>query len=204
MMVVMGIFGALGGWLLLSWVDYLPRFSPNFSSTKRQEWDGLRFFVPLLGAALMILLYATNGFSSHFLVLAMGCAYFLLIALIDLKYRLVLNLMTYPAIILVILAGVLGQPDQLLPILLGGGFAFGIFYLTALLRPGDLGMGDVKLAALLGVLFGFPNVLYALLIGGGVGAAVALFLLLRQHGTKFTMPYAPFLCVGAVVVLLYV
>lgn len=128
--------------------------------------------------------------------------FFALIAIIDLKYRLVLNIVTYPAIVIVLLGNLLVLQADPRHILLGGGLAFGIFFLTAWLRPDDLGWGDVKLAALLGFAFGFPQILWALLVGGGLGAVVAL-LLLRQHDKKHTIPYAPFLCLGAMIALLY-
>lgn len=85
--------------------------------------------------------------------------------------------------------------------LLGAGFAFFIFFMTARLKPGQLGMGDVKLATLIGFGFGFPGVLIALVIGAGAGALAAVWLLARKSSTSRTIPYAPFLCLGALAVL---
>ncbi|MCA9973983.1 MAG: prepilin peptidase [Anaerolineales bacterium] len=126
-----------------------------------------------------------------------------LISLIDLKYRLVPNLLVYPALVVVLLHHLLLRPYSLAALLLGGGMAFAIFALTAWLRPGDLGGGDVKLATLIGFAFGFPDVLWALILGIGLGGAAAILLFLRTRNLKLHIPYAPFLCLGAWIALLY-
>jgi prepilin signal peptidase PulO-like enzyme (type II secretory pathway) len=67
-----------------------------------------------------------------------------------------------------------------------------------------MGLGDVKLAALIGLVVGFPSILLALflsfVVGGAVGAAG---LLARRIGTKDALPFAPFLAMGGMVALLY-
>ncbi len=74
--------------------------------------------------------------------------------------------------------------------------------MTAWLQPGNLGGGDIKLALVMGALFGFPSVLLALLVGVGTGA-IAAILLLRGKGKTAKMAYAPYLCLGAFVILLF-
>jgi leader peptidase (prepilin peptidase)/N-methyltransferase len=67
-----------------------------------------------------------------------------------------------------------------------------------------VGGGDIKLAALIGFALGFPEVLWALLVGIGSGGLVALFLLWTRRGDRQTrIAYAPFLCLGAMVALLF-
>ncbi|KAB2852288.1 MAG: prepilin peptidase, partial [Anaerolineae bacterium] len=129
-----------------------------------------------------------------------GFIFFLLTAIIDFKYRLVLNIMVYPAILIVTAARLLAGAE-IMPLLFGGGLAFGVFYLTS--RLSELGGGDIKLALLMGVLFGFPQILWALILATGIGALIAVGLWLWQHNAKFTMPYAPFMCFGAILALLY-
>jgi leader peptidase (prepilin peptidase)/N-methyltransferase len=123
----------------------------------------------------------------------------LLIALIDLKYRLVLNLVIYPAILLMLMVHVLALHQNILQVALGGVLAFGMFALVAWLRPSQLGGGDIKLAALVGIAFGFPHVLWVLLGAALASAAfIAYVLVTRQATLKTRMPYAPFLCAGAI------
>jgi prepilin signal peptidase PulO-like enzyme (type II secretory pathway) len=74
-----------------------------------------------------------------------------------------------------------------------------------------LGGGDVKLALLIGLALGFPTVLWALLVGVGSGAVTAVTLLIisrrqpqkQAWNRKSQIPYAPFLCLGAIIALLY-
>lgn len=228
MLILSVILGLLVG-VLLNWAsDYLVRFSasaqPLSASSPRpitsalwqsaafrlahktalpKDWK-LHIGVELLNAAAFGFLYQKYGVSTDLLFYALIFCFLLIIAEVDLKYRLVLNVLTYPAMATVVIGQLLAARHSVLSMLLGGGLAFGIFFLTMRLRPGDLGGGDVKLGTLLGLAFGFPGVLWALLAGAGSGAIVAIVLSLRRRtDDKFYFPYAPFLCFGAMVALLY-
>lgn len=135
------------------------------------------------------------------LFLWIASAFFVVIAVIDMRRRIIPNALVYPAILITLALRLLVLRDDPRGVLLGGVLAFGVFALTAYLKPGGIGGGDTKLAALIGFLFGFPGVLYALLIGGTAGALVAVTLLVRGKTKDFGLPYAPFLCAGALVVL---
>jgi len=77
--------------------------------------------------------------------------------------------------------------------LVGGG----LFVLVALARRGAMGVGDVKLAAALGAVLGYPVILQGLFLGvlaGGGGAA--LLLATGRLTRKDTMAYAPYLALG--------
>lgn len=151
--------------------------------------------------AVMVALYLIYGSTAQMGTVAVAAVYFTTIALIDLRYRYVLNIFVYPALVLVILLHTLsGTPPA--SFLMGGLFALVIFYGTATLSPGSLGMGDVKLAVLIGLILGFPGVLVGLLIGTGAGGVVAVGLLLRRHSRHLTIPYAPCLCLGVMVTLI--
>jgi prepilin signal peptidase PulO-like enzyme (type II secretory pathway) len=228
-MVAAGI-GIGVGWLIGLLSNYLPRFSmsdeipsevaelhlpavaqllttrPNQwrGLPDQRQWFGLHLAVEGLCAVGAVVLVQRLGLTGEMVGIASGLTFFLLIALIDTKYQLVLNILTYPAIVLVVIAHVVIIRGDLLPMLLGGAFAFTIFFLTAWLRPGDIGGGDIKLAALLGLMFGFPGILWVLIVGVGLGGVVAVTLLLTQRfGAKSYMAYAPFLCLGGAVALLY-
>jgi leader peptidase (prepilin peptidase)/N-methyltransferase len=77
----------------------------------------------------------------------------------------------------------------------------GAFLVVAWLGRGAMGMGDVKLAAALGALLGFPLIVPGLLLGTLAGGLVALALLVtRRAGRKDTMAYGPYLALGAWIV----
>jgi leader peptidase (prepilin peptidase)/N-methyltransferase len=119
-----------------------------------------------------------------------------------LRFR-VPNVITYPAIIAALAASVLmpggNVADAALAALAAGGF----FLLAALVNPGGLGLGDVKLAALIGAGLGLQIAAQALFWGIIIAAVVmalmwAVHLVTRKQG----VPYAPFLSLAAIVLML--
>jgi leader peptidase (prepilin peptidase)/N-methyltransferase len=125
------------------------------------------------------------------------------ITLIDLDHRIIPNKLTLlgavaaPAIVLAV------APDDLAEHLIAGVAAGGFFLLAVLAYPRGMGMGDVKLAAVLGLFLGRavgPAVFVALLSGTLVGAAVIARKGARE-GRKTAVPFGPFLALGAVVAL---
>jgi prepilin signal peptidase PulO-like enzyme (type II secretory pathway) len=120
-----------------------------------------------------------------------------------LRYR-VPNVITYPSIVLALLAALV-MPDAdlkgaVIAALLGGG----MFLLLAIVTRGGLGLGDVKLAILIGVMLGLPGAYLALFYGvvaGGLGIFL-LFAIGVVH-RKEPVPYAPFLAVAAIAVALF-
>jgi prepilin signal peptidase PulO-like enzyme (type II secretory pathway) len=193
--------------------DLLPRLSANGRANLSEAPCPLHLFAAqwrwLHGASLALSagFYAYLGWhygpTRQSLLLGGLYAFLLLITLIDLKYRLVLNALTYPALALTLAAQVGLHRSEIGAALIGAGLAFSIFALAAFLRPGDLGGGDVKLAALIGLWFGFPSALWALLVGIGTGGVAMVSLALAKRERRITMPYAPFLCLGALAALLY-
>jgi len=154
--------------------------------------------VELSTALLFAYLWEHFGPSWRLLWLALTGSFFSLIALIDLKYRLVLNVLIYPAAAVVMLFRSVPPGRDTLTALLGGAVGLSPFLLVALVRPGDIGGGDIKLAALIGLIVGFPQVLWALSLGILAGGITALLLLLTHRGgARSHIPYAPFLCLGA-------
>lgn len=91
--------------------------------------------------------------------------------------------------------------NMLAALVIGGGF-FALQYIIS--RGVWIGGGDIRLGVLMGVMLGFPGVLYALFIAYIVGACVAVVLLsLRKKGMKSEIPFGPFLCGATAVMLLY-
>ncbi len=136
-------------------------------------------------------------------------AIFALIFITDVERRLILNVVIYPSILFAIAASFF-TPDMTWWSALAGGAIGFVFFLVAalvgngLFGGGALGGGDVKLAALVGLITGFPLVIEALVLTMLLGAAVSLILLItRVHGLRDPISYGPFLIVGAVITLLW-
>jgi leader peptidase (prepilin peptidase)/N-methyltransferase len=159
--------------------------------------------VLLAVAGLFGLLGLRFGLSVRLVVVSLCAAILVLILVIDLEHRLVLNVVLAPAAGLALLASLIEGPG-LKSAVFGGTVGFLLFLIIAVAYPGGLGMGDVKLAGLIGLMVGFPLVIVALIVGivcGGVG--VSLLFAARRVGRKSYVPYAPFLAVGGLVALVY-
>jgi leader peptidase (prepilin peptidase)/N-methyltransferase len=129
-----------------------------------------------------------------------------LLAVIDLEHRVLPNRILLPAIgagaVLLALAAALGGGwPHLTGALVGGVVLFLVFLALALLAPAGLGMGDVKLAGLLGLYLGWlgGGVLVAGAVAGFVVQAVAALVLLagRRIGLKGELPFGPAMLAGA-------
>jgi leader peptidase (prepilin peptidase) / N-methyltransferase len=125
------------------------------------------------------------------------------VAAIDLETRLLPNRIVLPATGVVLAASVALGPGAFAEHALASLGAGGFLFVAASVRPGDLGMGDVKLALLLGALLG-RSVATAVTIGLALVLVPAVFQLARQGraGLRTHIPLGPFLAAGAVVTLL--
>ncbi len=156
---------------------------------------------PLVELGTGVLLAAVALTATDLSTLLLGLALVLLlvpITLIDLDHRIIPNrltaigALTAPALVLATDPAAL--PEHLISGLAAGGFLLA----AALARPGGMGMGDVKLAGVLGLFLGrtvAPAMLVALLAGTLVGAAI----IARKgaaDGRKTAIPFGPFLALG--------
>jgi leader peptidase (prepilin peptidase)/N-methyltransferase len=143
--------------------------------------------------------------SSHDIVLGLVLVAILVpIALIDLDRRIIPNKITAPAALAAIAIGLALKPSGVPEQLIAGAAAGGFLLLFALAYPRGMGMGDVKLAAVLGLFLG-REVGVALLSGVLAGAVVGIAVMARvgvKDGRKTAVPFGPFLAVGGVVGLL--
>jgi leader peptidase (prepilin peptidase)/N-methyltransferase len=157
----------------------------------------------LLAAAAALAVILLTGLSLWDVAAALTAAALVWVAAIDVETRLLPNRIVVPATVVVLGAALtLGTEaflEHALCALAGGGFLFA----AAAARPRDLGMGDAKLALLLGALLG-TAVLQALLIGFCLVAAAGVVLVAAEgrQGLKRHLPLGPFLAAGALATLL--
>ena len=122
------------------------------------------------------------------------------ITLIDLDHRIIPNAITGPAAVAAVALTAILQPHHLVEHLLAGALAGGAFLAVALAAPRGMGLGDVKLAGVLGLFLGravAPAIFVALLAGSATGAVLA-----SRRGVKAArktaVPFGPFLALGGV------
>ncbi len=125
------------------------------------------------------------------------------VAAIDLEHRIVPNKLLAPAAVWAVVAWAVVDLSFLPEASIAGAGAFAFLLLAALAHPAGMGMGDVKLAGVMGLYLGL-SVIPALLVAFLAGAIVGIALIARQGGgaRKLGVPFAPFMALGGFVGLL--
>lgn len=123
------------------------------------------------------------------------------ITAIDLDVRRIPNALTAPAALLAVPIAAVTEPGFIPEQLMAGAAALFFFLLPALIAKKGMGMGDVKLAGVMGLYLGwavFPAILIALVAGTVIGVGVMAKRGV-QNGRKTAIPFGPFLALGSVI-----
>jgi leader peptidase (prepilin peptidase)/N-methyltransferase len=156
--------------------------------------------VELLTALLVAGSVLKFGLTGTAAVAAFFCLALVAVSATDIEHRIIPNVIVLPAAVIVLAANSALHPSLqwVLAALGASGFLFG----AALAYPKGMGMGDVKLALLMGAALG-RTVPVALMIGMVAALVPGLYLLARhgQAARKMGIPFGPFLALGSVVAL---
>ena len=128
------------------------------------------------------------------------CTVLVAITLTDLERRVIPNRIVAAGAIAAVTIAAVGDPSELPERLAAGAIAGGVLFAVSLAYPHGMGMGDVKLVAMMGLFLG-SAVAPAVLLGFAAGAVVGLMMIAR-HGAaarKQAIPFGPFLALGGVV-----
>jgi leader peptidase (prepilin peptidase)/N-methyltransferase len=140
------------------------------------------------------------GLSLQAAIAAFFCCVLVAISAVDLEHRIVPDRIVLPATVLVLVAQTVREPSlEWLLCALGASL---FLFLAVLAYPAGMGMGDVKLALLMGAVLG-KLVAVALMLGMFAALVPGLYLLARhgQAARKMGIPFAPFLAFGSIVAL---
>jgi leader peptidase (prepilin peptidase)/N-methyltransferase len=126
---------------------------------------------------------------------------------IDLEHQLLPNVITLPGVVVGVIFSLVNPPglrDSLIGVLLGGGVLYAIaagYYFWR--REEGLGMGDVKMLAMIGAFLGWQAVLLTLVLSSISGAVIGVTMMALQRGDmKYALPFGTFLAIGALVAML--
>ncbi|MFA6322925.1 MAG: prepilin peptidase [Candidatus Buchananbacteria bacterium] len=193
---------------IIAWFDNIPLLSfillaGNCRQCKKKiSWQYP--LVELVTGLVFWLIYLRFGLTGQTLVYFIFCGILEVIFIYDLKYYLILDTISLPAILLALILNLLlGQNilNLLLGGLLGGGFFAFQYYVS---RGRWVGDGDIRLGALMGVMLGWPYLLVALLVAYVVGAIYGLVAIgLKKKAMKSEVPFGPFLTFSTLVAMLY-
>ena len=201
----------------LSWLDLFPVFSYLFLRGRCRYCQAkipIRVFLVELGTGLLTaFLFWHFGWKPILPVSIVYSGVLIAIAVIDLKHQLILNKIVYPVAVVALIVNFF-VPDlfylhNFLFGLLGGAFGF-IFLLAAaflsivILKKEGMGMGDVKMAAMMGLMVGFPNIIVALFVGIILGGFTAIFLMIfKKKSRSDIIPFGDFLAIGTIIAMLW-
>jgi leader peptidase (prepilin peptidase)/N-methyltransferase len=156
--------------------------------------------VEVATAVLVSACFLRFGLSGEALVGALFCCALVAITVTDFERRIIPNRIVLPCAAVVLAANTALRPSPEWAIAAFGAALF--LFLAALAYPGGMGMGDVKLALLLGAALG--RTVPVALMTGMVAALVPAFAILARHGRKgrkMRIAFGPFLALGGVVAL---
>jgi leader peptidase (prepilin peptidase)/N-methyltransferase len=142
------------------------------------------------------------GLHPEALVSSFFCLALVAVSATDLEHRIIPNRIVLPAAALVLVGQTLVHPSP--EWVIAAVAASGFLLAAALIYPAGMGMGDVKLALLLGAMLG-RTVAVALFVGMAAALAPGVYLLAKHgsKGRKMGVPLAPFLALGALVALFW-
>lgn len=140
-----------------------------------------------------------SNWPAWMVVIGVGYAAFLIaIAVYDVRRQRIPNVAIYPALVVAIVVAFARPDGAWWSFLLAGFAAAALFVVLGSFSRGAMGGGDTKLAALIGLVAGWPGVAVALFVAFAVGAAVGILLIgLGRLGRRDPLPFAPALAVGA-------
>ena len=153
--------------------------------------------VELITALAFAGVVLARGFDAELWALLPFVAMLVAVAGIDLDHRIVPNKIVLPAAVWGLATAVAFRSDMLGELLIAGAAAFTFLLLAALAYPAGMGMGDVKLAGVMGLYLG-SAIAPALFIAFLTGAVVGIAVMAREGAgaRKKGVPFAPFLALG--------
>jgi leader peptidase (prepilin peptidase) / N-methyltransferase len=188
----------------IAWHDNIPVVSWLLLRGRcRSCGTGISWLYPAveLGtAALLVACVLAFGLTLHAAAAAVLCVALVVVTATDLTHRIVPNVVVLPAAVAVLVLMTAWKPSPEWAIGALGASAF--LLVAAIAYPGGMGMGDVKLALLMGAALG--RVVPIALFLGMIFALLPSIVLLARHGSKarkMAIPFAPFLALGSVVAL---
>ena len=193
--------------------DNIPVFSYIFLGGKCRNCKmpiSIRYpLVELLTGLLALAVYAKFGLTLEALVYFVFVAVLLTISFIDIDHKIIPDLISLPGIPTFFLAS-LAVPsvtviDSAIGIAAGSGILYAVAFAWSHLKKIEaMGMGDVKLLAMIGALIGWQGVLFTIFVSSATGTIVGLpFMLIKKGNLKMEIPYGPFISIGAVAYIFF-
>ncbi len=219
---------------LIAWYDNIPVLSYLILAARcrrcHQKISARYPFIETLSGVVSVLLYFKFGISVEWGIFFVFSAALIVLAFIDLDHRILPDIITLNGIWAGVVANVyLAQPNpfmtrlfrtaglaganslliplaaSLLGALIGGGLLWGVAEAFLRLRGIEgMGLGDVKMMAMVGAFLGAPHALLTIMLGSLVGSVIGLlFIRLADKTREYELPFGTFLSFAGIVAVLY-
>lgn len=180
------------------------RLAPRWMAQPPARWATYA----AMGACALLsgLLAARHGLGDHFWAQVFFLAVLTVASFVDLHDRIIPNEVVIFGLLagLVLMGASVGESHTWYTMAGGAAAGFGFLLLLALLVKGGMGLGDVKLAAVMGLFLGWPWIWLALVLSFLAGGLVSVAMLaLGRVGRKQHIPFGPFLALGSALTAIY-
>ena len=154
----------------------------------------------VVGAALVVGSFVRYGAGTHAVVGAILGPVLVLLSAIDLRHRLLPNIIVGPAAGVIAVVVAVGEWHHVGAHLAAGAIAGGILFVLAIVNPRGMGMGDAKLAFLIGIALASRTIAAMVYTSGAlIVLALVLVVVRGRAGLKATIPFGPLLALGALI-----
>jgi leader peptidase (prepilin peptidase) / N-methyltransferase len=161
-------------------------------------------FVEILTAILFLFFYLYYGIKCEFIIFLILISLLIVSSFIDIRYQIIPNKITYSGIIIGLLMSVFFKHISFISSILGMIIpAAFLLFISSFFKKG-LGMGDVKLVAMIGTFISYKYTLIGIFIGSLSGSIIALILMgFGLIDRKSRIPFGPFISFGTILMLLF-
>lgn len=202
----------------IAWYDNIPLLSYLLLRGRcrhcKQHFSIRYFFVELLTGLLWLACFLTWGTTPRGLLTTVTFCLFvsilIIITFIDIDHGIIPDSISLPGIPVFFLLTGLFIPqttwlDSLVGIFIGGGILLGVSIVYRIITKRDgMGGGDVKLLAMIGAVVGWKGILFTIFVSAIIGTVAGVILMLKNRKSlSLSMPYGPFLSLGAILYIFF-
>ena len=186
----------------LAFLDNIPLLSFVFLKRKCRYCQGkISWRYPaaeLLTGIFYLLVYMRFDFPVT-IIYTLLVTSLIIITFIDIDHKIIPNVITLPGIPIGLVLSYFFLPHSIISALIGLLGGSGLLLLMALIYPGGMGGGDIKMIAMLGAFLGWEKVFLTIFLGSLIGSVVGIaMIILKKGGRKTKIPFGPYLAAGAI------
>jgi len=190
----------------LNYIDMLPVVNYIINKGKcrycKSSYSMQYPLIELLNGILYLFISLKFGFSINSIIYCIIVSLLIVVSMIDLKHKIIPDGLIITGIIIGIIL-LLQDKTVLFNRLIGLGIGLGLF-LTIAVLTNAMGGGDIKLMAVLGLIFGIKGILFIALFSFVIGAIISVALLtLKIKSRKDEIPFGPFISLSALIYIFY-